>query len=129
MGMQQALMAVQTVLDLADVPVGTSVLMFLQTLGGALFVSVGGNVFNNKLVSNLAKYVPSIDPQMVLSTGATSIQKTIDKASLAGVTLAYSKALTQTYLVALILSALSITGAIFVEWRSVKGKQIGVAAA
>ena len=127
--MQQPLIAVQTVLELADVPIGTSVLIFLQTLGGALFVSVGGNVFNNKLVSYLAKDVPGIDPQIVLNTGATSIQKTIDKSLLGGVTQAYNDALTQTFLVATVLSALAIIGALCIEWRSVKLKPVGSAAA
>lgn len=40
-GMQQALIAVQTVLPLKDVPVGTSIMNFCLTLGGALFISVG----------------------------------------------------------------------------------------
>jgi hypothetical protein len=38
---EQPLIAVQTVLDISQVPVGTSVIIFVQTLGGALFVSVG----------------------------------------------------------------------------------------
>jgi hypothetical protein len=62
LGMQQPMIAAQTVLELADVPVGTSIIIFTQTLGqcfdflsltpltrshlpgGALFISVGQNV-------------------------------------------------------------------------------------
>src|ERR1700733_3338185 len=76
MGMQQPLIAVQTVLDISQVPIGTSVIVFVQTLGGALFVSIGQNVFSNKLLENLAKYAPSIDPSVILKIGATSIQQT-----------------------------------------------------
>jgi hypothetical protein len=43
LGMQQPLIAVQTVLDISLVPIGTSIIIFTQTLGGALFVSVGQN--------------------------------------------------------------------------------------
>lgn len=38
--MQQPMIAAQTVLKLDDVPTGTSVIIFFQTLGGALFISV-----------------------------------------------------------------------------------------
>lgn len=129
LGMQQPLIAVQTVLDISQVPIGTSVIIFLQTLGGALFVSIGENIFTNKLVESLAKYAPSIDPKIVLSTGATSIQHTIDKAELPGVTLAYNNALVQSFLVAAIMAALTILGSLSIEWKSVKGKKVEMAAA
>jgi hypothetical protein len=131
LGMQQPLMAVQTVLDITDVPTGTSLLIFLQTLGGALFVSVGQNVFTNKLVSGLAEFVPSLDPLIVLSVGATSIQHSefITAADLPGVTLAYNNALVQTFTVATAMAAASIIGSLAIEWKSVKGKNIEMAAA
>src|SRR4051812_43642885 len=129
LGMQQPLIAVQTVLDISVVPIGTSVIIFVQTLGGALFVSVGQNIFTNKLVEGLREYAPSIDPLIVLSTGATSIQKTINKADLHGVTLAYNNALTQTFLVAAVMAALTIIGSLTIEWKSVKGKKIEMGAA
>jgi len=129
MGMQQPMIAVQTVPDISEVPVGTSIIIFVQTLGGALFVSIGENVFSNKLVLGLAKYAPNIDPKIVLSTGATAIQKTIDKADLPGVTMAYNSALTHAFLVAAIMAALTAIGSGFVEWKSVKGKKIEMGAA
>lgn len=131
LGMQQPLMAVQTVLNIKDVPTGTSVLIFLQTLGGALFVSVGENVFTNKLVEGLAEYAPDINPLVVLSTGATSIQSTTPPQYLAGVTLAYNEALVKAFTVATAMAALSIIGSVFVEWKSVKksGKKVEMAIA
>ncbi|KAH8602631.1 major facilitator superfamily domain-containing protein [Bisporella sp. PMI_857] len=129
LGMQQPLIAVQTVLDITWVPIGTSVIIFLQTLGGALFVSIGQNVFSNELVKGLKKYAPTIDPLIVLSTGATSIQKDIEKEFLPGVTLAYNNALVQTFLAAAIMAALTIIGSATIEWKSVKGKKIEMAAA
>lgn len=47
-GMQQPLIAVQAVLPARDVPIGTAMIMFCQTLGGALFISVAQNVFTNQ---------------------------------------------------------------------------------
>lgn len=129
LGMQQPLIAVQTVLDISVVPIGTSVIIFVQTLGGALFVSVGQNIFSNKLVEGLKQFAPSIDPTIVLNIGATSIQQTVDKADLPGVTLAYNNALTETFLVAAVMAALTIIGALAIEWKSVKGKKIEMGAA
>lgn len=129
LSMQQPLMAVQTVLKISDVPTGTAVVVFLQTLGGALFVSIGQNVFSNKLVENIIKHVPGLDPAIVLGTGATSIQSTLPPDMLPGVTLAYSNALTTTFLVSAALSAATIIGALCIEWKSVKGKKVEMAVA
>ncbi len=129
LGMQQPLMAVQTVLDISDVPTGTAVIIFLQTLGGALFVSIAENVFTNKLVEYIMAYVPGLNPAIVLATGATSIQSTISPDQLPGVTLAYSDALTKTFLASAALAAISVIGSVFIEWKSVKGKKVEMAIA
>lgn len=128
-GMQQPMIAVQTVLDIKDVPTGTSVIVFLQTLGGALFVSIAQNVFTNKLTEYVKAYVPGLDPKIVLATGATSIQTDIPKQYLEGVTLAYNDSLTKTFVVSAALAAASIIGSSIIEWKSVKGKKIEMAAA
>lgn len=111
-------------LDISDVPTGTAIVIFAQTLGGALFVSIGQNVFANKLVKGLDEFAPSIDPLIILKTGATAIQSTVDKADLAGVTLAYNNGLTLSFLVAAVMAATTIIGSGAIEWKSVKGKKI-----
>ncbi|RMY77621.1 hypothetical protein D0864_09436, partial [Hortaea werneckii] len=58
LGMQQATIAAQTVLRKQDVPTGVALLFFAQQLGGAIFVSVGQNVLDSKLVSGIVKLVP-----------------------------------------------------------------------
>jgi len=129
LGMQQPLIAVQTVLDISLVPIGTSIIIFVQTLGGALFVSIGQNTFTNKLVEGLAKYAPSLDPKIVLTAGATNLQTSVAKDVLPGVILAYNNALTHSFLVAAIMAAFTMVGAAAIEWKSVKGKKLEMAAA
>ncbi|KAI1099136.1 putative efflux pump [Jackrogersella minutella] len=127
MSMQQPLMAVQTVLDITDVPTGTSILVFVQTLGGALFVSVGQTVFTNKLVQQLAVNVPGLDPNIVLSAGATNLQHTLSPDVIPSVILSYSNALTTAFVVATALCAFTVFGSATIEWRSVKGRKIEAA--
>ncbi|KAL8731744.1 MAG: hypothetical protein Q9166_003191 [cf. Caloplaca sp. 2 TL-2023] len=123
-GMQQPLIAVQTVLPLEDIPIGTTVIIFLQTLGGALFISIGQNIFNNRLISNLVANVPSIDPSLVLQIGATNLKKAVDPAVMGDVLRSYNSAITQTFYVSVAVAALSIFGAVAMEWKSVKGKKV-----
>lgn len=129
LGMQQPMMAVQTVLDIADVPTGTAVLLFCQTIGGSLFISIAQNVFTNKLLSGLEQYVPGLNPAIVLSAGATNLQADIASKYYQGVLLAYNSALVDAYYVSVAMASLTIIGAAAMEWKSVKGKQIGMGAA
>ncbi|KAJ8098464.1 major facilitator superfamily domain-containing protein [Lipomyces tetrasporus] len=64
-GMQMPLIAAQTVLDLDDVPVGTALIVFAQTLGGALFVSVAQNVISNRIVQGVVAAAPGVDPTQI----------------------------------------------------------------
>ncbi|KAF2834088.1 MFS general substrate transporter [Patellaria atrata CBS 101060] len=125
LGMQQTLICVQASLPLTDVPIATATMMFAQTLGGALFISVGQNVFQNQLAKNLLKEaIPGFDPALVLQTGATELKDAIASEFLPFALKAYNDALTQTWYVSVAMSAISIIGASVVEWKSVKGKKI-----
>jgi MFS family permease len=128
-GMQQPLIAVQTALPQADIAIGTAIMMFSQTLGGALFISVAQNVFTNQLLKNLRTVVPSLDSGFVLTVGATELKNRIPKEFLKGVISAYNDSLAETFYVSVAAGALSIIGAAFVEWKSMKGKNIQMAAA
>lgn len=128
-GFQQPLVIVQTVVELRDVPIATTMVMFFQTLGGALFVSVAQNVFNNRLLSGIIQYAPAVDLGMVLKLGATNLKNHVPQASLPGVQFAYNAALTQTFYVSVAMSCMTLIGSVLVEWKSVKGKKIEMAAA
>lgn len=121
---QNGLIAVQTVLPKADVPIGTAIIMFSQTLGGALFISVAQNIFTNRLLTNLKSAIPDLDPALVLATGATELKNKIGAGDLPAVLTAYNGAITQCFYVAVAMSCLSFFGAVCMEWRSVKGKKI-----
>ena len=122
LGMQQPLMAVQTVLGLRDVATGTSVINFLQTIGGALFVSGAQAVFADRLVSDLSgsNKIPGLDPAKILASGATNIRDVVAPEHVHRVIRSYNYALVGAFLVAAGLAAATAFGAATVEWRSVK---------
>lgn len=129
LGMQNTLIAVQTVLPKADVPIGTAIIMFSQTLGGALFISVAQNIFTNRLLSNLQAAIPDLDPAIILATGATELKNVIGAEYLPKVLIAYNGAIAQCFYVGVAMATLSTVGAALLEWKSVKGKKIEMMAA
>lgn len=119
-GMQQGTLAAQTVLKRKDVPLGVALMFFVQQLGGAIFVSVGQNSFDDKLVQGLRDLVPGFDPT---KTGATALRGLVPKGDLRGVLVVYNGAVRQVFVVGVVMACLSALGSFGLEWRSVKGKQ------
>ena len=123
-GMQQAQLGAQTVLENKDVSTGVSLMFFSLSLCSAVFLSVGQNIFTNKLISGLTG-IPGFDPLSVVNTGATEIRGVVQSQYLGRVLYAYNHAITDVFDIALALACLSLLGAIAMEWKSVKGKQQG----
>ena len=119
LGQQQASVAAQTVLARKDVPTGASLMMFSQTLGGAVFISVGNNLFDAKLTSGLAS-LPGIDIGAVASTGATDLRDMVPAGLLPQVLRAYNAALQDTFYLITAVACATIIGALAMEWKSVK---------
>jgi EmrB/QacA subfamily drug resistance transporter len=124
-GIQQAVITVQVVLPLKDVPVGTALTMFMQTFGGAMFISVGQNVFNNTLLKGIRTSAPKVNPDIILHIGATDLRRAFPAALIYGIQVAYNNALTRTWYIAVAMACLTVFATLVVEWRSVKGKPIG----
>ena len=120
---QQAGLAAQTVLSKKDVATGVSLKFFGQQLGGAIFISVAQNVLETKLIAGLSD-LPDFDPYQIVNMGATEIRGSVPPPLLPVVLLAYNNAITSLFMVAAALAAVSILGALLVEWKSVKGKNL-----
>lgn len=136
-GFQVPLVAVQTVLPIEDIPQGSVLLMFFQSLGGALFIAVGQTVFQNGLIKGLAKYAPDLDPQLLTHTGATAIRGVLAKngleSHLRSAIMAYVSGLQDCYRVVVAVAAAAFIASCFLEWRSVKkgghkGEKVATAA-
>lgn len=115
-------LAAQTVLATKDVPVGTSLMFFSQLLGGAIFISVGSNVLSNELLKHLTG-IPGINPAQLLSQGATALTQGLAPSAVAPVLSAYNESLRIVLQVGLVMTCLTLLGALTLEWRSVKSKK------
>lgn len=122
LGMQQPSVAAQTVLSRKDVSIGAALMMFSQTLGGAVFISVGNNIFNIRLEQNLVKIL-GIDVGSVAATGATDLRNMVPANLLPQVLVAYNDALRATFYLVTALTSCTIFGSLAMEWKSVKEGQ------
>ncbi|KJK75553.1 hypothetical protein H634G_08917 [Metarhizium anisopliae BRIP 53293] len=116
----QCLIAVQVVLDTDDIPTGTALVFFFRILGSAIFVSISDCVFTNKLRQLLLINVPSVDPDIILKAGATNFRDVVSLADQPAVLAAYNGAISKTFVVCAVVSAVGIMGALSAEWKSVR---------
>ncbi|THC99092.1 hypothetical protein EYZ11_001413 [Aspergillus tanneri] len=128
MGSQQPIILYQTVLSPVDVPTATAMGMFTQTLGGALFVSVAQNIFNNQLRGNMATLAPHVDVEKVVQAGATMLRHVVSEVDLPGVLQAYSESITRTFFIAVAMGVMALFAALPIQWVSVRGKKIEMGA-
>jgi MFS family permease len=119
LGMQQGSVAVQTVLQRRDVATGASLIFFFQGMGGALFSSIGNNIFDNKLKQGLQN-IPGLNAEIITNIGATNLRQVVSPQQLPSVLIAYNAALMQAFYVAAGVAAMAIIGAAAVEWKSIK---------
>ena len=122
LGMQQPSVAAQTVLPRKDVSIGAALMMFSQTLGGAVFVSVGNNIFDTRFAHNLVK-IPGIDVGSVAAAGATDLRNMVPASLLPQVLVAYNVALRATFYLVTALTCFTIVGSSTMKWKSVKKEQ------
>jgi len=114
-------LAAQTVLPTKDVSMGISLMFFTQLLSGAIFISVGQNVFTNELLKRLAG-VPGVDPELIENTGVTSLAGSLAPNVRDIVLGAYNLSLRQVFIVGVVFTCLTVLGGLAMEMRSVKAK-------
>jgi len=126
--------AAQTVLPLNDVPTGLAITIFFQNFGPAVLLSAGNNVLNEGLLRYVSELdLPAVDATAISRAGALAFRELVPEGYLGAVVGAYNEALRDTFQVALIMSCLTVVGASFMEWKSVRiakdGKGLAIAAA
>ncbi|KAL1870953.1 hypothetical protein Plec18167_007260 [Paecilomyces lecythidis] len=118
LGEEQGLYMVQATLLENDVATGIGLILFAQTFGGALFVSVAQAVFLENISKALRTLAPNLDPHSVLdgaSTGSSHTSRELQPV--------YAVAIKDAFRVGLILATVSSIGAILYDWKSLKTKR------
>ncbi|EED16793.1 conserved hypothetical protein [Talaromyces stipitatus ATCC 10500] len=112
-------MAAQTVLPRNEVSIGASLMLFGQTLFGAILVSIDQNVLDGQLANRLAG-IADITPQQIENAGVTGILAMIPSEYHEAALEAYNASLRVCFQVAVVVACLALLGGLGMEWRSVK---------
>ncbi|RYP24792.1 hypothetical protein DL765_000338 [Monosporascus sp. GIB2] len=108
--------------DAKDVSSVTAIILFLQTIGGAFFVSAAQAAFVNRLISTLRMTVPDLDPLLVVGTGATDIRRVFPARQIPGILVAYVNGTKAAFAIAVGAAALAFIVTLFSSWERLNGK-------
>ncbi|KAJ5893095.1 hypothetical protein N7504_009786 [Penicillium tannophilum] len=114
LGEEQGLYMVQTTLSENDVATGIGLILFAQTFGGALFVSVAQLVFLENISKALKTLAPNLNPKFSLDGESTGSSPELQAV--------YGVAIKDSLRVGLILAAASTLGAVLYDWKSLRTK-------
>ncbi|KXJ85579.1 major facilitator superfamily domain-containing protein [Microdochium bolleyi] len=140
LGIQTPIIALQTIMAPADLPMGVALLGFGATMGSAVWIVVSAALFQGRLAVELGTALGSGGggvyggggsgmadniTQTILTgeIGLSEIRELVGEDRLRDVLLGYDEALTQTMYLPLALTVAMVLGALCVEWKSVKRKQ------
>ncbi|KAN0102744.1 MFS multidrug transporter [Hyaloscypha variabilis] len=118
--MQQPMTAVQTNVPPELLSVGTALVVFTQFFGGAVFIAFAQTTFTNSLGPALKEFAPNVTAKFVIDTGATNLRNVVPAGVLEGVLMAYSKALTNTFYLAVGGTGLAFLSSWGMGWVNVK---------
>lgn len=119
----------QASVEPSDLATVSAVTLFLQTIGGAFWVSAGESAFINRLVQKLPDTAPHVNPQLVAAVGATDLRKVFSPEDIPGILLAYMDGLKTAFILAIALGGVSVIVSLFPRWVSLKGKAVAGGAA
>jgi MFS transporter, DHA2 family, glioxin efflux transporter len=123
-GLQVPIITAQATSDPADLSSATAMILFAQTIGGAFFVTAGQAALSNILISHIKTYDPSVDPKLLLATGATQLRSVFSADQMVGILEAYMDGLHAAYAIAITVAGLATFVSLAARWRNLKGANV-----
>ncbi|KAF2706941.1 putative gliotoxin efflux pump [Pleomassaria siparia CBS 279.74] len=111
------LMLAGVVVQPKDVSTATAIIIFAQSIGGALMLAAAQGIFQNELVRLLRKSVPEANPLAIISLGASQEAKEILPPEVLGAILeTFVTALKHTFVLAVPVAGIAFVVSFFQPW-------------
>jgi len=91
---------------------------------GAIFLAISNAVLSNGLVNEISSRIPGIDPNTIISAGATGIRNIVTAEQLPLVLAAYNSAVRNVFIMSIATGGCAFLASLGFEWKSIKGKNL-----
>ena len=121
-GIQLPIIVGQALSEPGDITTSTALMLFAQTIGGALFVGAAEAAYANTLIKKLRIYVPSVNPLSVISIGATQIRSSFTADVIPGIIQAEMDGVHVVFALAIAAAGVGMLFTIGAKWVNLQGK-------
>lgn len=122
-GMQMPILAVQANAPPDLISVATAILVFSQTFGGAIFITVANVILTNKLRDELVDRLPHLDAQRIIDAGAAGVRDVVPQVDLPGALASYAKAVDAVFYLAVAASVAMFFTSWGIGWKDIRKKK------
>ncbi len=120
---QAPILAVQAYGDGAILPLAMATLVFFQTFGGAVFLSISNSIFNNKLKDELVERVPQLSADKIIHAGARGIRDVVPTEYLLEVLKSYSASVNSVFYAVTAFSVAMLVMSLGMGWKDIRSKK------
>ena len=103
--------------DLSSV---SAVILFFQTVGGAVWISAAQAGWANEMLKEIAKRVPDVNPGLVVATGATELRKVFTPEQLPGILDSYMIGLRVTFAITIAAACVTVLLSFAPRWEKIR---------
>lgn len=112
----------QAVVKPSDLSSVSAMILFFQTIGGAIFVSAAEAGFTNRLVHVLPHTAPGVDMHKVIVTGASDLRTVFTPHQLPGILDAYMAGLRVPFAIVIVCLCLAFVVSFVPRWENIKDR-------
>lgn len=123
-GIQLPIIVGQALSEPRDITMSTALMLFAQTLGGAVAVSAAEAAYSNTLLRRLPITAPSVSPQTVVSVGATEIRHVFAPHQVAGIIRAEMDGVHVAFALAVACAGVAAVMTLGAERTGLKGREV-----
>lgn len=117
------MIAIQTIVTQNQVPVALALLTTSQTIAGAIWLTIANVIFNSTLQTEVRNRAPSIDPQVLITAGASKLRDVVPSYQLSSVLVAYSISVNRTFYLAAGMGVVLFCATWGMGWKDVRKKE------
>ena len=110
----------QSVVSPSDLSSVTAMILFFQTVGGAIWISASQAGWANKMLKVVARDVPGVNPGLVVATGATELRKVFTAEQLPGILQAYMEGIRVPFAIAIACACVTVVVSFTPRWEKIK---------
>ncbi|KLO80314.1 major facilitator (MFS1) transporter [Fusarium fujikuroi] len=122
-GLQVPVVISQAFAAPSDMAPVTSIIIFSRTIGGTFLITAAQSGFINQIIHKLSSTAPTIDPDLVTETGATTLRQNFSGAELNGILHAYVWGIKVAFAITIAACGITVITSLCTKWTNIHLKK------